>query len=96
MKIDLLDFVDSNKRIKNLEKEADFRKELNKLISYVIVGNENFFTSNKDLINNIGLKAEKSTSIFSDNNYIIRLNHPNIKKIQKFIDNERYEEEDEY
>ncbi len=96
MKIDLLDFVDSNKRIENLEKEAEFRKELNELISCVIVGKDHHSTKNYDLIKKLDLKAEKFLDVFSDNRYMIKINRSNIKKIQKFIDNERYEDEEEY
>ena len=108
MKIDLLDFVDSNKSINNLREEAGFRQELNNLIAAIIRGEEDYYTSNDKLIENLGLKAKPIQDILdkrfgtgvciyrNPEQYKIVLNKANIKRVQKFIDNERYEHEDEY
>lgn len=104
MKIDLLDFVDYNKRIDSLRIEADFREELNSIIAAIIKGEIKYYTSNDTLIENVGLKAKQVKEIFitrewpykKPDKYIIELNKANIKRVQKYIDNETYEKEDEY
>ena len=98
MKIDLLKFVDDNKKIKDLENEADFKKELNKLIAKIIEGGEKFYTDSDELVNKLKLKAKKTECIDGRNSfgwvikksykYGIKLTKENIKRVQEYLDEE--------
>lgn len=98
MKIDLLKFVDDNKKIKDLEDEADFKKELNKLIAKIIEGGEKFHTDSDELVNKLKLKFKKINYIDGRNSfgwvvqkackYEIKLTKENIKRVQEYLDEE--------
>lgn len=105
MKIDLFDFVGVNENTKMLEEEIAFRKELHKLIASIIKGDKMFTTPNSDLIKRLKLKykIEKSYDwngigcrYCVGNVYNVELNEASIKKVQKYLDNEVYDEEDAY
>ncbi len=96
MKIDLLKFVEGNKKTKDLQDEVDFKKELNKLIANIITGEKEFFTNSDMLIEKLNIKCKKnifdvSRSFFEFyplKKYTFKLNKTNIKKIQSYIDKE--------
>lgn len=102
MKIDLMKFVERNEKIEELRKEALFETELNKMIASVIKGNEYFYTDDEELLEEIGLKYETNDChysiiyVYNDENgnrrYKVKLTKNNIRKIQKYIDEENKNE----
>lgn len=106
MKIDLLKFVEDNKKIKNDEKELNFRKELKELIKDIMDGNEYFVTDNDLFINEVHLKAarrKKGEQFKKDNKHLywftptnykykINLTKANIKLVQEYINKEETSE----
>ena len=106
MKIDLFDFVGVNENTKILEEEIAFRKELHKLIAAIISDEESFYTDNDELVERLKLKTKNVSNIISKATggnwtyktfrYKVELNKSNIKKVQKYLDNEVYDDEDAY
>lgn len=97
MKIDLLKFVENNNEIQELKNEVEFKKELNKLISNIITGEENFYTNNEELIDKLDLKFEKAenygrwlviNSFSCQKDYKVKLTKTNIRKVQDYINKE--------
>jgi hypothetical protein len=103
MKIDLFDFVGVNKNTKMLEEEIAFRKELHKLIANIITNEKTFRTENKTIVERLKLKfrleREPRWEIYNRIDvsiYAVDLNESNIKKVQKYLDSEVYNDEDAY
>lgn len=99
MKIKLLEFVKSNDEINDLKNEADFKKELNRLIANIITGEEEFSTNNKTLVDKLDIKYKKNDSSICGyygnpfrthfrGEYMFKLNLTNIKKVQNYINKE--------
>lgn len=103
MKIDLFDFVGVNENTKVVEEELAFRKELHKLIASIITNEKTFRTQNKTIVERLKLKfrleREPRWEIYNRIDvsiYVVDLNKSNIKKVQKYLDNEVYDDEDVY
>ena len=97
MKINLMEFVENNKKIENLRKEAKNKSEINKIIAAIITEDEYYYTDNKELLEEIGTKytKENNSSCFTytingiiRNEYKVKLTKENIKKINKYINKE--------
>ena len=100
MKIDLLKIVENNKKIEEQENVLERKREVRRLISMIIKGDEEFYTNDEGLIKEIGIKVSKKDKDCNDylwTRFIdtqnhgrirIRLNKTNIQKIQKYIDKE--------
>lgn len=97
MKIDLMRFVEDNKEIDELRKKAKNKTEVNKLITSIINGEDEFYSDEEDLLKEMGLKYKKRecssySMIYWNINkqmgkYKVNLTKENIKKVQKYIDN---------
>ena len=107
MKIDLLGIVQINEATNSMEREVEFRRELHKLIASIFNDEEYFFTKSDELVERTNVKVEKRTgNIISKETdfrwninpykYSIKLTKSNIKKVQKYLDNEVYDDEDTY
>lgn len=103
MKIDLFDFVGVNENTKIIEGEIVFRKELHKLIASIITDEETFRTKNKTIVERLKLKfrleREPRWDMYNRievSIYVVELNKSNINKVQKYLDNEVYDDEDAY
>ena len=100
MKIDLLKIIEDNKKIDELRAEAGFRQEINKLIVAIVNNEKEYYTDNKENIEKLNLKYEKDEKSYSYSyiplfpteqncrKYVIRLTKENIKKIQKYVNEE--------
>ncbi len=100
MKIDLMKFVENNKKIEDLRQQAKKKTEINRIIAELIENKEFFFTNEKELLDEIGIKYSKNDTYsglvynqfnvtFTGNaDYKFKFTKENIKKIQKFIDKE--------
>jgi len=101
MKIDLLKIYEDNKKIDKLKDEIQFKEELNRLLSDIVMNKEKFYTDNEYMLKKLSLKysknkqKEKNTFYcisFSGNEYYakytINLTKENIKKIQDYVNKE--------
>lgn len=100
MKIDLLKFVEKNEELEEEQLEIKIKRELRRLISSIIQGEEYFYTNCEDLYERIGIKYVRldSFAMFSvsspdswgwhGGNYKTKLTKANIRKIQEYINGE--------
>lgn len=98
MKIDLLKIVENNKKIEEQENVLERKREVRKLISVIIKGNEEFYTNDEGLIKEIGIKVSKKDmncpmwpipiDMQNHGRIRVKLNKTNIQKIQNYIDKE--------
>ena len=92
MKIDLQKILEDNKKIKELEEKAKFKRELNDLICYILRDNKEYYTDSDELIKELGVKYKENKqnhfSCFPSSMYTIKLTKENIKKIQDYINKE--------
>lgn len=86
----------TTKKIEEQENVLKRKREVRRLISEIIKGNEEFYTYDEGLIKEIGIKVSKKdmncpvwTSLIENRGRIrIELNKTNIQKIQKYINKE--------
>lgn len=105
-------YENSKKEDKKFEEEKsnhEFKKELRRLISAIIQGEESFQTNNDKLIENLDIRVGKKNNkekncsnivtIYSYswgygfNKYSFKLNKTNIQKVQNYIDSNKENKE---
>jgi recombinational DNA repair ATPase RecF len=91
MIVNLNKYIEINKEIEELKKDAEMREELNNLVAAIIKGEKIYYTDSKKLIDTLKINAKKETynkySMWgiSKEDYAIKLNKTNIEKVNKYI-----------
>jgi len=89
-------FEENKKRIEEEQRQDDeraFNKEIREMKSEIILGKEEHESNNKELLDKLGIKYKKNKTIvyyspfnYSSNKYYFEYNKTNVKKIQKYLD----------
>lgn len=100
MNIDLIKVYEENKKIEKNQEELDEQKELRDLLSAIVGNKKYFYTNNEKFLKKLNIKYGKNTQNHvisygynystwgSCGDYFINLTKENIKKIQKYINEE--------
>ncbi len=97
MNIDLLKIYENNKELEKEEEKLLNKKGIRKMIVAIIERNENYYTDNKELLDELGVKYSKCQSQYSWEytgpkrlgGYKVKLTKENIKRIQKYLSEEK-------
>lgn len=98
--MNLLDIFEENQKRMEEEKQQDeeraFNKEIREIKSEIILGKKEHQSDSKELLDKLGIKYKKyknlyyycGTSSIKKYDYYFEYNKTNVKKIQKYLDQE--------